>query len=61
MKVIPIKYKGYCQGVIHAISIALKTKEKNPDKDITILGMLVHNKYVVDYLLKELKGDDGND
>lgn len=53
MKVIPIKYKGYCQGVIHAISIALKTKEKNPDKDITILGMLVHNKYVVDYLLKE--------
>ena len=51
MKVIPIKYKGYCQGVIHAISIALKTKENNPDKDITILGMLVHNKHVVDYLL----------
>lgn len=53
MKIIPVKYKGYCQGVVHAISIALKTKEEYPNETITILGSLVHNKYVVNELIKE--------
>lgn len=40
--------RGYCKGVIRAINIAKKTKEENPNENITMLGMIVHNKYVVD-------------
>ena len=52
MKVIAITPRGYCKGVINAINIAKKTKELNPDKDIYILGRLVHNQHVVDELFK---------
>ncbi len=37
-------------GVISAINIAKATKEKYPNKKITILGMLVHNQDVTDEL-----------
>ena len=53
MSVIPVKYKGYCQGVVLAISIALKTKKEHPNEKITILGMLVHNTHVVNKLKEE--------
>ena len=53
MSVIPVKYKGYCQGVVLAISIALKTKQDHPNEKITILGMLVHNTHVVNKLKEE--------
>ena len=53
MSVIPVKYKGYCQGVVLAISIALKTKKEHPNEKITILGMLVHNMHVVNKLKEE--------
>ena len=52
MKVISITPRGYCKGVINAINIAKKTKEQNPNKDIYILGRLVHNQHVVDELFK---------
>jgi len=42
-KVIPC---GYCKGVVNAINLAKKTRQDNPDENIYILGMLVHNSYV---------------
>ncbi len=42
-KVIP---SGYCKGVVNAIRLAKDTKKVNPDKDVYVLGMLVHNSFV---------------
>lgn len=38
---------GYCKGVINAINIVKQAIKDYPDKQIYILGMLVHNRYVV--------------
>ena len=43
MKVSILEPSGYCAGVEHAMEIAIKTKEKNPSKNVVVLGMLVHN------------------
>lgn len=48
MEIISVVPKGYCQGVVRAIQLAKETAQKYPNKKITILGMLVHNQYVVD-------------
>ena len=49
-KVIP---SGYCKGVVNAINIAKNTKKDNPDRNVYVLGMLVHNDYVTMELAKE--------
>lgn len=43
---------GYCYGVKRAINLALDIKKENPNKKVYVLGMLVHNSYVCDFLLK---------
>ena len=43
---------GYCAGVNNAIKIALNAKEKYKDKEVYVLGMLVHNNFVVSELEK---------
>ena len=48
-RVIP---SGYCKGVVNAIKLAKKTKENNKDKNVYVLGMLVHNSFVSDELAK---------
>lgn len=48
MEIKAVTPRGYCKGVVKAIDIAKKTKLANPDKKVTILGMIVHNKYVVE-------------
>lgn len=48
MKVYPITPRGYCKGVVRAINLA-KTSQ-NYQKPISILGMIVHNQYIVDAL-----------
>ena len=50
MKIEVIEPKGYCAGVVRAIKIALCAKKDNPDKDIYILGMLVHNNETIKML-----------
>lgn len=50
MEVIKVTPRGYCKGVIHAISIAKQTVLEYPDKNIYVLGMLVHNRYVMEAL-----------
>lgn len=53
MQVESIKPRGYCYGVLNAIEIAKKAKLENPNAKVSILGMIVHNQYIVD-ALKEL-------
>ena len=43
MKVTVLEPSGYCAGVEHAMKIAIETKDKNPSKNVVVLGMLVHN------------------
>jgi len=47
MEIISVTPRGYCQGVVRAIQIARKTTEEYPDTPITMLGMIVHNEFVV--------------
>jgi 4-hydroxy-3-methylbut-2-enyl diphosphate reductase len=50
MKLLKIIPSGYCKGVVRAINIAKTTALNNPDKQIYILGMIVHNSYVTQAL-----------
>ena len=52
MKVTILQPKGYCAGVARAIDIALKARKEHLDKNVYVLGMLVHNHHVSN-LLKE--------
>ncbi len=47
MEVLKVTPRGYCKGVTRAIAIAKKTAIENPDKKVYVLGMLVHNAYVM--------------
>jgi 4-hydroxy-3-methylbut-2-enyl diphosphate reductase len=48
MEILPVVPRGYCQGVVRAIEIARKTAHDFDGTPITMLGMIVHNRYVVD-------------
>ncbi|MBQ9327833.1 MAG: 4-hydroxy-3-methylbut-2-enyl diphosphate reductase [Solobacterium sp.] len=48
MKIIKVSPRGYCQGVVRAIKIARQTAEQYPDVPIVMLGMIVHNRFVVE-------------
>lgn len=48
MKVKAIVPRGYCKGVVRAIEIAKKASEQ--EGPVYILGMIVHNQYIVNAL-----------
>ncbi|MEG0076317.1 4-hydroxy-3-methylbut-2-enyl diphosphate reductase [Anaerorhabdus sp.] len=48
MEIIPVTPRGYCKGVVRAINLAKKTALEYPNEMIFMLGMIVHNKYVVE-------------
>lgn len=50
MKVLKVTPRGYCKGVTRAIALARKTALKYPNKEIYVLGMLVHNRFVMEAL-----------
>lgn len=50
MKVEILKPNGYCAGVNNAILMAVRARKENPDKGVYVLGMLVHNNFVVKHL-----------
>ena len=50
MEVIKVTPRGYCKGVTRAIALAKKTAQEYPDTPIYVLGMLVHNAYVMEAL-----------
>lgn len=52
MEVITLTPRGYCKGVVNAIETAKRTRKQHPNEPITILGMLVHNRFVVEALQK---------
>ncbi len=48
MEIIKVIPRGYCQGVVRAIRIARETAEQYSDQPVYMLGMIVHNRFVVD-------------
>ena len=54
MKVYKVVPRGYCKGVVSAIKIAKQCAIDYPNQPISILGMIVHNQYIVD-ALKDLR------
>ena len=44
------KFAGFCYGVKRAVETAKKLKAENPEKNICILGELIHNTDVIDEL-----------
>lgn len=53
MEVEILSPQGYCAGVTNAINMARLAKKEHSDKDVYVLGMLVHNKQVIEELAKE--------
>lgn len=47
MEIQAISPRGYCYGVINAIRIAKQARIDYPNKNIYILGMIVHNKFIM--------------
>lgn len=41
------KYAGFCYGVKRAVETAKKLKAENPDKNVFVLGELIHNTHVI--------------
>ena len=41
------KFAGFCYGVKRAVDTVKKLKSENPDKNVFILGQLIHNAYVI--------------
>lgn len=50
MKITILKPTGYCFGVMEAIKTAKRAKKEHPDRDVFIIGMLVHNEDVINEL-----------
>lgn len=46
------KFAGFCYGVKRAVDTVTRLKQENPEKDVYILGELIHNKYVISELQK---------
>lgn len=44
------KHSGFCYGVKRAVETVKKLKAQNPDKEVFILGELIHNSHVINEL-----------
>ncbi|MDO4500704.1 MAG: 4-hydroxy-3-methylbut-2-enyl diphosphate reductase [Erysipelotrichaceae bacterium] len=62
MEILRVTPSGYCKGVVNAINIAINTRNKYPNENVYILGMIVHNSYVTKQLsdLGIITLDDSN-
>jgi len=43
-------HAGFCYGVKRAVDLSVKIKEDNPSTPVYILGQLIHNTQVIEYL-----------
>jgi len=50
LEIIDIKPRGYCKGVVQALRIVKQTRDENPEAEISILGKIVHNRYITEAL-----------
>lgn len=41
------KHSGFCYGVKRAVETVKKIKAQNPDKEVVVLGELIHNSHVI--------------
>lgn len=41
------KFAGFCYGVKRAVETVKKLKQENPDKNVFVLGELIHNAHVI--------------
>lgn len=46
MEVVKISPRGYCHGVVNALNVVKKAIKEHPDKQIYILGIIIHNKFI---------------
>ncbi|NLJ94428.1 MAG: 4-hydroxy-3-methylbut-2-enyl diphosphate reductase [Clostridiaceae bacterium] len=46
LKVIDIKPRGYCKGVIRSLKVLKTIRVQYPEETISVLGKIVHNKYI---------------
>lgn len=46
-KITLAKYAGFCYGVKRAVETVKKIKSENPDKNVYVLGELIHNTQVI--------------
>ena len=46
------RYAGFCYGVKRAVETVKKLKAENPDKNVFVLGELIHNTHVIHELEK---------
>lgn len=44
------KHSGFCYGVKRAVETVKKLKAENPDKNVVVLGELIHNTHVINEL-----------
>ncbi len=44
------KLAGFCHGVRRAVETTKKIKQENPDKNVCVLGELIHNSHVINQL-----------
>ena len=49
-KITLAKYAGFCYGVKRAVETVKKIKSENPDKEVYVLGELIHNNQVISEL-----------
>ncbi len=50
MEVISIKPRGYCYGVVMALKMVKEARKNHPSKQIYILGIIIHNKFIQEAL-----------
>lgn len=50
MKITAIKPRGYCYGVVNAINVVKEAVLKHPDKQVYVLGIIIHNKFIKEAL-----------
>lgn len=53
MKTTKLSPRGYCHGVVNAINTISNLVDLSTTKKITILGMVIHNKQVVEFFEKK--------
>ncbi len=50
LEIIDIKPRGYCKGVVRALNIVKQTRKRYPDEKISVLGKIVHNRFITSAL-----------
>ncbi len=50
MEVVKIAPRGYCHGVVNALNIVKEVRKKHPNETVSVLGIIIHNKFIKEAL-----------